>query len=103
MLEDILFGSLSGDILPDPYNGVYNKYMFPLDFDMSDYPPIMINVAKTEMLLSDSLSLYEKLDKEKSELYLYPLMWHDFYTHDDELKECNDCWNRIRKFVNKNI
>ena len=103
MNDDILFGSANGDILPDPYNGNYDKYMFPLDFDMENYPPIMINVAKTEMLLSDSLSLYDKLDQEKSEMYLYPLMWHDFYTHDDELKECNDCWNRIRKFVNKNI
>ena len=102
MTEDILFGSLSGDILPDPYEGKHDKYMFPLEFDMTGYPPIMINVAKTEMLLSDSLSLYDKLDQEKSELYLYPLMWHDFYTHDDELKECNDCWNRISKFYNKN-
>lgn len=102
MLEDILFGSQDGDILPDPYSGIHDKYLFPLNFNMDGYPPIMINVAKTEMLLSDSLSLYDKLDKEKSELYLYPLMWHDFYTHDDKLKECYDCWNRISKFYRKN-
>ena len=101
MHNDILFGSDDGGILPDPYNKIYDKYMFPLEFDIKNYPPIMINVAKTEMLLSDSLSLYDKLDKDKSEIYLYPYMWHDFYTHDDELKECNDCWNRINKFVKK--
>ena len=103
MHNDILFGSKSGDILPDPYNKIHNKYMFPLKFNMDNYPPVMINVAKTEMLLSDSTSLYDKLDKDKSELYLYPYMWHDFYTHDDKLKECNDCWNRISRFVKKII
>ncbi len=102
-LEDILFGTKKEDVLPDPYNKIHDKYMFPLEFNMEMYPPIMINVSKTERLLSDSLSLYDKLDKEKSEIYLYSLMWHDFYTHDDKLKECNDCWNRINKFVNKFI
>lgn len=101
--EDILFGTKGSDVLPDPYNKIHNKYMFPLDFNMDNYPPIMINVAKTERLLSDSLSLYNKLNKKESILYLYPLMWHDFYTHNDTIKECNDCWNRIKKFVQNYI
>lgn len=98
--NDILFGL--SDKINNPYEET-DKYMKPLEFDMSDYPAIMINVAKTEMLLDDSKLLYEKLDKEKSEIYLYPLMWHDFYTHNDELKECHDCWVRISKFINKNM
>ena len=101
-MNDIMFGSINNEVLPNPYKEI-DKYLNPLDFNMDDYPPIMINVAKTEMLLSDSLSLYDKLDKEKSELHLYPLMWHDFYTHNDTIPECHDCWMKIGKFVRKNI
>lgn len=100
-LNDILFGSKFGNVIPNPYEGEYDDYMFPLNNSFNNFPPVMINVASTEMVLSDSYSLYEKLEEVNSrvELNIYSLMWHDFYTHNDDNKECKIAWKKISEFI----
>ena len=103
--EDIIFGSLKDEVLPNPYPDCQSPYLYPLLKDFRGFPPVMVNTSQNEMVLSDTLKLEDILERSDvvNEVHLYRHMWHDFYTHDDSLPECHNVWLSIKKFTEKYI
>lgn len=63
-----------GDHEPD------SPYVSPLFADFTGFPPVYIQVGENEILLDDSIMLYERLIEQNVEakLDLFPGMWHVF-------------------------
>ena len=57
-----------------------NPFISPLFGDMTDFPPVYIQVGDNEVLLSDSTRLHKKLTKENlsSQIEVFKGMWHVF-------------------------
>ncbi len=92
--NDPIFGNFSNQKLPNLYtNDIYNKYASPIYGDYKDMPDIYIFVSDNETLLSDSLTLNDKMDNVY--IHLFHGLWHEFYTHDDSFKEAKDVWQII--------
>lgn len=63
-----------------PEADLTNPMISPLYGDFKDFPPTYIQVGKNEILLSDSVMLYEKMIKENvsAKLDVFKGMWHVF-------------------------
>ncbi len=67
-----------------------NPYVSPVYGDFrKGFPPTLIQVGTKEILLSDSVRLYQAISQagQNAMLDVYEGMWHDFQSLDYELKE----------------
>jgi acetyl esterase/lipase len=79
-----------------------NKFIFPLKGDFSDCPPIMIQVGTEELLLSDSQTLKEVLERDKCEYdyFEWEGMYHVFHI-DVGIPETIAAFKQIGNFLEK--
>ena len=79
-----------------------NKFIFPLKGDFSDCPPIMIQVGTEELLLSDSQSLKEVLERDNCEYdyFEWDGMYHVFHI-DVGIPETIAAFKQIGNFLEK--
>ena len=80
-----------------------DPYVSPLFGDLSQLPPSIIFAAKEEILLSDSVSLRDKLLAQgcKCKLFVKPERWHAYVVYD--LEEDEEDFRLINHFLNKHI
>ncbi len=78
-----------------------NPYLSPLFGDLTGMPPSLIFVGGDEILLSDSLSLRDKLGASGASVQLVCRegMWHDYVLFD--LKSCRGDYDKINEFLRK--
>ena len=74
----------------------------PLFNDLSNLPECLFQVGDHEILLSDSVRLFEKLKpiNENTELEVWDSMWHSWHMYID-LPEANEAINKIKHFLDK--
>ncbi len=61
-----------------------HPYISPVFGDFSCFPPVLIQVGSHEVLLSDSINVYNALHRDgaKADLRIFDTMWHVFQTFD---------------------
>lgn len=71
----------------------------PLFFEDVKFPPSLILVGGSEIMLDDSRLMHEKLQKtgSKSKLIIAPRMWHAYILYD--LKEYRSHYNEMGRFI----
>uniref|UniRef100_UPI00405698EA alpha/beta hydrolase n=1 Tax=Agathobacter sp. TaxID=2021311 RepID=UPI00405698EA len=103
--KDALFGKTKESIIYiNDYPGDEEKthpYISPVFGEFHDFPPILIQVGSTEMLLSDSLVVAEKLKEAGCEVRLsvYEDMFHVFQMSGMLLPESKKAWTEVEKFI----
>lgn len=80
-----------------------DPFVSPLFAELDRMPPSLIFVGGDEIMLSDSVSMHERLIAAgcKSELCVAEGMWHGYVLY--TLKEFEKDFARIRKFIRNNI
>jgi len=80
-----------------------NPLCSPLFADLTDLPPLIIQVGTEEILFSDAHALHKKARAAnvKSSLSEFSGMWHDFQLHSGQLAESNQALNDI--FANEAV
>lgn len=83
----------SGEDLKSPY-------ISPLYADHTGLPPILLQVGDHEILLSDSISLADKIKKSKGDVLLkiWDSMWHTWHMYPD-LPEAGEAIIEIGEFL----
>ncbi|GAB6107299.1 alpha/beta hydrolase [Fusibacter bizertensis] len=103
--NDPLFGNTKESLL---YNRDYvgqasefTPYVSPLFGDYGDFPPLLIQVGGDEMLLSDSIRVAEKAQKDGVVVWLhvYEGMFHDFQMAGDLIPESKEAWKEVTQFL----
>ena len=81
-----------------------NPYIVPLKGDYKNCPPMLIQVGTEELLLSDSQTLKEVLDRDECihEYYEWEGMYHVFHL-DARMPETIEAFNQIGDFLKKYI
>ena len=81
-----------------------NPYIVPLKGDYRNCPPMLIQVGTEELLLSDSQTLKEVLDRDECihEYYEWEGMYHVFHL-DARMPETIEAFNQIGNFLKKYI
>ena len=81
-----------------------NPYIVPLKGDYRNCPPMLIQVGTEELLLSDSQTLKEVLDRDECihEYYEWEGMYHVFHL-DARMPETIEAFNQIGDFLKKYI
>ena len=81
-----------------------NPYIVPLKGDYKNCPPILIQVGTEELLLSDSQTLKEVLERDECihEYYEWEGMYHVFHL-DARMPETIEAFNQIGNFLKKYI
>ena len=81
-----------------------NPYICPIKADFTGFPPIMIHVGTDELLLSDSRTLIESLERD-GVLYEYKEwdeLWHVFQM-ESYMPESKESFSMFGKFLNEHI
>ena len=81
-----------------------NPYICPIKGDFTNSPPILIHVGTEELLLSDSRSMINALERDNVE-YEYKEwdeLWHVFQL-ESLIPEAQESFSLISKFLNKYI
>lgn len=103
--NDILFGKTRDSLI---YNNPYYEGHDPMDYyispkfgDFRGFPPMLIQVASTEMLLSDSVDVAAKARSQsvKVRLSIYEGLFHVFQTCLLSMPESKKAWVEIGKFI----
>ena len=105
-MEDPVFGQLQDSLVT--YDGYYrdqnpeDPYISPLYGDFHGFPPVLMQVGEQEMLLSDTLSVAEKLKEAgcKVKLHVYPGMFHVFQLGLNLYPEAVEAWKEVEMFLN---
>lgn len=73
----------------------------PINADLSDLPPMLIQVGEDEILLNDSGRLAEKARTAgvKVQLEYYPGLWHVFQANTGVLRAADHAVDRITRFL----
>jgi monoterpene epsilon-lactone hydrolase len=81
-----------------------NPYICPIRGDYTDCPPVMIQVGGDELLLSDSRTLKEALDRDgvDNEYKEWEGLWHVFQI-EAKLPESIESFKLFGEFLNKHI
>lgn len=81
-----------------------SAYLSPLYGDLRGLPPLFIQVAKEEILLSDSLRLFEKIKKIKGlvTLEIWRNRFHAWPYMAPVLPEAKQSLHHVRKFIEEN-
>lgn len=104
-IDAVLGGSETSIIYNNPYPGdqdVHCPYISPLFGDYRDFPPMLVQVGRNEMLLDDSLQLVKKVRSAgcKVRLSEYEDMFHVFQMSKPVLSEAKTAWKEIEDFLN---
>ena len=78
-----------------------DPYISPLFGDFRGFPPMLIQVGSTEMLLSDSVDAAAKARQQgiKVRLSIYEGMFHVFQMAYLNLPESKRAWAEVGKFI----
>ena len=78
-----------------------DPYISPVFGEYHQFPPMMFTAGSDEMLLDDTLTIVEKLKKEKIPVLceVQPDMFHIYTTMRDAMPESQHSWNRILKYI----
>lgn len=102
---DPLFGNSTDNML---YHSAYigegdpkNPYMSPVFGSYEGFPPVLMQVGSLEVLLSDTLSVAEKLKEAgvKRRLSVYEGMFHVFQMGLDLIPESREAWEEVEEFL----
>lgn len=102
---DPLFGNSTDNML---YNSDYighadpkDPYVSPLFGDFKGFPPVLMQVGSYEVLLSDTLTVAEKLKKAgvKHRVSVYEGMFHVFQMGLDLIPESQEAWEEVEDFL----
>lgn len=102
--SDPLFGNTKDSmIFNSAYIGEYNPrhpYISPVFGEFYQFPPILMQVGSSEMLLSDTLEIARKIKEEggKVRLSVYEGMFHVFQMSMNLIPESRMAWQEIRQF-----
>ncbi|WP_394525353.1 alpha/beta hydrolase [Lacrimispora sp. JR3] len=102
---DPLFGNSTRNMLYDSsYIGASDPkdpYLSPLFGAFDGFPPVLLQAGSYEVLLSDTLSLAEKLKKAgvKHRLSVYEGMFHVFQMGLDLIPESREAWDEAEEFL----
>ena len=103
--QDPLFGNTKESMIySNDYSGEHDKtdpYISPVFGDFTDFPPMLIQVGSTEMLLSDATTVTEKVREKggKVRLSIYEDMFHVFQMAGMIIPESKKAWAEVEKFV----
>lgn len=78
-----------------------DPYMSPMFGDFKGFPPVLMQVGSYEVLLSDTLSVAEKLKQAgvKRRLSVYEGMFHVFQMAMDLIPESREAWDETEEFI----
>lgn len=102
---DPLFGNSTDNML---YHSTYigesdptDPYMSPVFGEYHDFPPVLLQVGSFEVLLSDTLTVAEKLKAAgvKRRLSVYEGMFHVFQMGLDLIPESQEAWEEVETFL----
>lgn len=102
---DPLFGnSRQTMIYESDYPGEHDRkdpYISPIYGNFSDFPPMLIQVGSTEMLLSDSVTVASIADIAGAEvrLSIYDDMFHVFQLAGKLFPEAKKAWEEVEQFI----
>lgn len=84
-------------------HSVHSAKISPVYEELHDFPPTLIQVGEDEMLLSDSLAMYEKLKTTgvPCKLETFPKMWHVFQLAAPFVPESEGAIKKIVDFIEK--
>lgn len=105
---DPLFGNTKNSMIyNNPYIGeddVKNPYISPLYGDFTNFPEMLIQVGSMEMLLSDSISVANKINAKGGfvKLSVYEGMFHVFQMCFSMIPESKNAWDEVEDFI-KNL
>lgn len=73
--------------------------------DFTGYPPMLIQIGGDEILLSDSVRLFEKTKKDgvEAKIEIYPEMWHVFQGFAMFIPEAKEAIKNIGIFIRKQL
>ncbi len=103
--KDPLFGNTKESLIYlSEYAGEHdpmNPYISPLFGDFRGFPPMLIQVGSTEMLLSDSVDVAAKARQQgiKVRLSIYEGMFHVFQMAYLNIPESKRAWAEVGKFI----
>lgn len=83
----------------------FNPYISPVYAEYNDFPPMFISVGSHELLLSDSLTIADKLTKAGVEvdLDITEGMFHVFPLFGNKMPESKRAMNLIYDFIGKHL
>lgn len=102
---DPLFGNTKESMIYiNDYAGVHDKkdpYISPIFGHFRKFPPMLIQVGSTEMLLSDSITAASMADIAGVDvrLSIYDDMFHVFQMAGPILPEAKRAWEEVKKFI----
>lgn len=102
---DPLFGNTKESMIYiNDYPGEHDKkdpYISPIYGNFRDFPPMLIQVGSTEMLLSDSITAASMADTAGVEvrLSIYDDMFHVFQMAGMLLPEAKKAWEEVEQFI----
>ncbi len=103
--NDPQFGNGKADLLHDsPYIGdanPVNPYVSPAFGEYSGMPPVLMQVGSEEVLLSDTLTVAEKIQDAGGRLHLtvYEGMFHVFQMAMRLIPESREAWEEVGSFL----
>jgi acetyl esterase/lipase len=103
--KDVLFGNTRESMIyQNDYPGEHDKmdpYISPLFGDFREFPPMLIQVGGSEMLLSDATSVAAKARGQgiKVRLSVYEGMFHVFQMAYLNIPESKKAWAEVGKFI----
>ncbi len=76
-------------------------YISPIFGDYTGFPPMLMQVGELEMLLDDTISVYEKARESKVKIkeHTYPGMFHVFQLGLNTFPESKSAWDEIAHFL----
>lgn len=102
---DPLFGNTKETMIyENEYAGSHDKkdpYISPIYGNFRQFPPMLIQVGSTEMLLSDSITAASMADIAGVEvrLSIYDDMFHVFQMSGQILPEAKRAWDEVEQFI----
>lgn len=89
----------AGQHLPD------DPYLSPIFGDFSGFPPLLVQVGSTEILLSDAERVVEAAHRAKipAKLSVYPRMMHVFQAAAYYIPEGKEAVREIGRFIHKHV
>ena len=113
ILTDAIFGSIREDQAPRyPVPIVYagdhdltDPYLSPVFGEYYDMPPILLQAGDTELLLSDSVQVAEKMKAAGRDVHcvIHHGMMHTFYVLLPSSSEGKKAWAEVKTFLQERI
>ncbi len=98
LLDSYLFDYIGDVDRTDPY-------ISPAFADYHNFPPMMLFVGEDEMLLDDTLAVYQKAKKAEVDVTLetQPEMFHSYVLYADYMPESKASYRTLKEFIRKHL